>query len=67
MDFLQGLEGGWAKHYNFRCQPVDYTYDPVAMRVSLLKIKIYYYYNRLKSIQIYKLKTSCNMVVHGNQ
>lgn len=32
--FYEGLEGGWAKHYNFRCQPVDYTYDPVAMRMA---------------------------------
>jgi hypothetical protein len=30
----EGLEGGWRKHYNFRCQPVDYTTDPVAMRMA---------------------------------
>lgn len=32
---LQGLEGGWRKHYNFRCQPVDYSTNPNAMRVSI--------------------------------
>lgn len=31
--FLQGLEGGWRKHYNFRCQPVDYSTNPSAIRV----------------------------------
>ena len=30
----EGLEGGWRKHYNFRCQPVDYSDNPVALRVS---------------------------------
>lgn len=33
---LQGLEGGWRKHYNYRCQPVDYTRNPIAMRVSVV-------------------------------
>lgn len=32
----QGLEGGWRKHYNYRCQPVDYTRNPIAMRVSII-------------------------------
>lgn len=31
---FQGLEGGWRKHYNFKCQPVDYSNNPVAIRVS---------------------------------
>jgi hypothetical protein len=30
---FQGLEGGWRKHYNFRCEPVDYTSNPRAIRV----------------------------------
>lgn len=36
--YLQGLEGGWRKHYNFRCQPVDYSTNPSAMRVIYLLI-----------------------------
>jgi len=27
--------GGWLNYYSFKCQPVDYTNDPIAMRVSL--------------------------------
>lgn len=26
--------GGWLKHYSLRCQPVDYSDNPVATRVS---------------------------------
>ncbi len=25
---------GWAGEYSFRCQPVDYSYSPMALRVS---------------------------------
>lgn len=25
---------GWWGHYNFRCQPVDYSNNPLALRVS---------------------------------
>lgn len=32
---IEGLEGGWRKHYNFRCQPVDYSNNPVAIRVRI--------------------------------
>ncbi|KAG5672920.1 hypothetical protein PVAND_003008 [Polypedilum vanderplanki] len=31
---VEGLEGGWRKHYNFRCQPVDYSTNPIAMRMA---------------------------------
>lgn len=37
---LQGLEGGWRKHYNFRCQPVDYSTNPTAMRVICLQMRL---------------------------
>lgn len=30
----QSMMGGWLNHYSFRCQPVDYTDNPVAIRVS---------------------------------
>ena len=30
----QSLMGGWFQHYSFRCQPVDYSDDPIAIRVS---------------------------------
>lgn len=32
---IEGLEGGWRKHYNFRCQPVDYSANPLAIRVKI--------------------------------
>jgi elongation of very long chain fatty acids protein 7 len=32
-NFPQGLEGGWWNGYSFRCQPVDYSRNPMAMRV----------------------------------
>lgn len=28
------MMGGWLNHYSFRCQPVDYTDNPKAIRVS---------------------------------
>ena len=28
--------GGWLFHYSFKCQPVDYSDNPIAMRVSLV-------------------------------
>ncbi|XP_071445037.1 very long chain fatty acid elongase AAEL008004-like isoform X2 [Hetaerina americana] len=31
--FYECLMGGWLRHYNFRCQPVDYTDNPVAIRM----------------------------------
>lgn len=31
---LQYLQSGWWGHYDFRCQPVDYSRNPIAMRVS---------------------------------
>lgn len=31
---VEGLEGGWRKHYNFRCQPVDYSTNPSAIRIA---------------------------------
>ncbi|XP_055321858.1 elongation of very long chain fatty acids protein 7-like [Sitodiplosis mosellana] len=31
---VEGLEGGWRKHYNYSCQPVDYSRNPVAMRMA---------------------------------
>uniref|UniRef100_A0A182P528 Elongation of very long chain fatty acids protein n=1 Tax=Anopheles epiroticus TaxID=199890 RepID=A0A182P528_9DIPT len=30
----EGIEGGWRKHYNYSCQPVDYSRNPVAMRMA---------------------------------
>ena len=34
---LQCLMGGWLNHYNYNCQPVDYSDDAIAMRVSVLR------------------------------
>jgi hypothetical protein len=35
---FQGLQGGWLRDYSFRCQPVDYSNNPVAMRVRIIYI-----------------------------
>lgn len=35
----EGLEAGWRKYYSFTCQPVDYTDDPLSVRVSLPDFK----------------------------
>ena len=32
----QSLMGGWLQYYSFKCQPVDYSDNPIAIRVSLL-------------------------------
>lgn len=34
-DVSQGLESGWRKYYNYSCQPVDYSRNPVAIRVCM--------------------------------
>uniref|UniRef100_A0A8D8BPI0 Elongation of very long chain fatty acids protein n=1 Tax=Culex pipiens TaxID=7175 RepID=A0A8D8BPI0_CULPI len=32
--FFEGLDGAWLRHYSWRCQPVDWTDNPMAMRVA---------------------------------
>ncbi|XP_049954171.1 elongation of very long chain fatty acids protein AAEL008004-like [Schistocerca serialis cubense] len=32
--FKEALEGGWLRDYSFRCQPVDYSNSPKALRVA---------------------------------
>ncbi|XP_071445056.1 very long chain fatty acid elongase AAEL008004-like [Hetaerina americana] len=32
--FYESLVSGWLFHYSFRCQPVDYSYSPLAMRMA---------------------------------
>ncbi|PBC32076.1 Elongation of very long chain fatty acids protein [Apis cerana cerana] len=32
--FYESLMGGWWGHYSFHCQPVDYSDNPIAIRVS---------------------------------
>lgn len=34
---LQSCIGGWLNGYNLRCEPVDYSYTPKALRVSKFK------------------------------
>ncbi|XP_014610681.1 PREDICTED: elongation of very long chain fatty acids protein 1-like [Polistes canadensis] len=31
----EGLMSGWWNQYNFYCEPVDYSDDPIALRVGL--------------------------------
>ncbi|KAF2879952.1 hypothetical protein ILUMI_26221 [Ignelater luminosus] len=31
--FYESLMGGWLTHYSFRCQPVDYSHNPQALRM----------------------------------
>ncbi|KAK4020183.1 hypothetical protein OUZ56_002176 [Daphnia magna] len=30
--FYESLMGGWLFHYSLKCQPVDYSDDPIAVR-----------------------------------
>lgn len=30
----EGVQGGWNGYYDWKCQPVDYTRDPIAMRMA---------------------------------
>lgn len=32
--FVEGLDGAWLRHYSWRCQPVDWSDSPAAMRVA---------------------------------
>lgn len=32
--FIQGMNGGWLRHYSWRCQPVDTSTSDLGMRVS---------------------------------
>lgn len=38
---FQGLDGAWLRHYSWRCQPVDWTDNPMAMRVSSSTVSWY--------------------------
>lgn len=40
LQFSQGAEGGWRKHYNYRCQPVDYSTNPRAIRVIYIHTQL---------------------------
>ncbi|XP_017890685.1 elongation of very long chain fatty acids protein AAEL008004-like isoform X1 [Ceratina calcarata] len=33
--FYESLMGGWWGHYSFRCQPVDYSNNPTAIRIGM--------------------------------
>ncbi|XP_074110770.1 very long chain fatty acid elongase AAEL008004-like isoform X1 [Cotesia typhae] len=33
--FYESLMGGWWGHYSFRCQPVDYSDNPIAIRIGM--------------------------------
>jgi len=32
--FYEGLDGAWLRHYSWKCEPVDFSNSPSAMRVS---------------------------------
>lgn len=32
--FYEYMMSGWLGHYSFRCQPVDYSYSPMALRMA---------------------------------
>jgi elongation of very long chain fatty acids protein 7 len=34
--YNQGMNGGWLRHYSWRCQPVDTTSSELGLRVSLM-------------------------------
>uniref|UniRef100_A0A336MLV6 Elongation of very long chain fatty acids protein n=1 Tax=Culicoides sonorensis TaxID=179676 RepID=A0A336MLV6_CULSO len=36
--FYEYLQSGWWGHYSFKCQPVDYSNDPMALRVQFVAI-----------------------------
>ena len=38
---FQYLMSGWWGHYSFKCQPVDYSRSPMAMRVCIPKILLF--------------------------
>lgn len=38
--YFQIAMSGWANSYSYRCQPVDYTDNPLAIRVSCVHAKL---------------------------
>ncbi|XP_063820944.1 very long chain fatty acid elongase AAEL008004-like isoform X2 [Ostrinia nubilalis] len=42
--FYESLMGGWLKHYSFRCQPVDYSDNPIANR--MVNVCWWYYFSK---------------------
>jgi hypothetical protein len=38
--YFQIAMSGWANSYSYRCQPVDYTDNPLAIRVSCVHEKL---------------------------
>nr|CAD7203163.1 unnamed protein product [Timema douglasi] len=41
--FYECLCSGWMTHYSYRCQPVDYSFSPIALRVSCTTGTVLYY------------------------
>lgn len=55
------MMSGWLGHYSFRCQPVDYSYSPMALRVSILGL---IYQTNSNITQLSKAKNSVNKIWH---
>ncbi|CAG9560580.1 unnamed protein product [Danaus chrysippus] len=39
--FYESMMGGWLGHYSFRCQPVDRSNNPIAIRVQFVGIMVH--------------------------
>lgn len=44
LQFYEYGRGGWFHGYNFHCQPVDYGYSPMALR--MLNVCWWYYFSK---------------------
>lgn len=51
--FYEGLDGAWLKNYNWKCEPVDYSYSPDALRVRMSIACPHRLLNVLLNLEIY--------------
>ena len=56
----QSLMGGWWGQYSFRCQPVDYSNNPTALRVSFVTRNVSLQMDHQKRTSIPTRRTSTN-------
>lgn len=63
--FLQYLMSGWWGSYSFRCQPVDYSNNPIALRVSLWYFYLIFCF--LVAVMFFSISRSlCSLFIASN-
>ena len=64
--FFQHLMSGWFWDYSYKCQPVDYSYNKKALRVSLQAkcVRVYYCFGQVEIVSCLVLQfVQCDLPI----